>query len=784
MQEEDWESVKLEAKKPETRINLREDSFGWAPGHFAANAGVPHVLKVLLDAKAKIDATDNEGNTMLMLACRKAHVKVAEFLLSKKADVEVQNRNGWTALTWDALNGYDELANLLLNASADHTKADNEGVTACMWAARHGHLEIVEMFLACGLNLSVCDNAGLTVLDHCHEHVQMATTITAVNEVNECLHDAAQRNDVEGVREAIEAGADVDLRDGDGWTTLMWAALHNSLDMVQLVVRYGAKPSLLDDNGHLIEQLQTQHLAVGEAVENILTANERLLSAAKENNWQQVAEELTSGAFINVRDDCQRTSLMWAAKHCSAEGVHMLLSKNAHVNDNDSFGWSAVHYAVIEKSAETVSMFHYLGADMKVKTYEGDSLLHMAVRADDAVMIQLLLAAGLDTEDVDVNLLTPLMMAANHGLTNAAQTLIAYGASLEAKSTEALGSRGAMALAVVQGHEAAVAAMLQPVRVPPKLPSEVDGEDNSKPAKPKAKSSVSTSAGIAQKVTATAKKTPAAAGKQQVSAKAKAAAGGVAARRKAAPKAKVEFRGDSPTALLDEAIRLRGEQPWKAVAAPAKVVLKQVDGSGNTALGLAVHFNMTAIATTVLQAKADPNASDDRGITVLMQAVLARQREVVEIMLDLGAKTDKQNKDGQTAIDLCEDDVILHMLHRKMALSKVPASDPTLVEAAQYREKAAAQAKMLTGFCVRFEGLPVELGAEELEQQIRALMRRCGAPNPKTIRVELDPITAQPRGHAYAEFLDAVAQDLSARGDGQEVEGYAVRIFKEPRRPA
>lgn len=100
-------------------------------------------------------------------------------------------------------------------------------------------------------------------------------------------------------------------------------------------------------------------------------------------------------------DDNARTSLMWAAKEGNAEAVHMLIARNADVNDRDNMGWAAVHFAVIEKNPVTVSMFHFLGADMGVKTYEGDGLLHMAVRADDAVMIQLLLAAGCDPEDAD-----------------------------------------------------------------------------------------------------------------------------------------------------------------------------------------------------------------------------------------------------------------------------------------------------------------------------------------------------------------------------------------------
>eukprot|EP00405_Crypthecodinium_cohnii_P036135 CAMPEP_0206541928 /NCGR_PEP_ID=MMETSP0325_2-20121206/9888_1 /ASSEMBLY_ACC=CAM_ASM_000347 /TAXON_ID=2866 /ORGANISM="Crypthecodinium cohnii, Strain Seligo" /LENGTH=851 /DNA_ID=CAMNT_0054039927 /DNA_START=159 /DNA_END=2715 /DNA_ORIENTATION=+ len=781
LQEHDWEAVKVEARRPDCKVNIKEESFGWTPGHFAASAGVAHCLKALLECKAKIDLPDNEGNTMLMLSSRANHDKAVEFLLSNRLD-------GSDVV---AMNGFEEMAGTLLGAAADHNKADNTGMTACMWAARHGHLEVVELFLACGLNLNVADHSGLTVLDHCNTHLQMSSTISALHEVNGALVKAAQLNDLAGVAEAIDAGADLDTRDDDGWTPLMWGAVYGNLDLVQLVVRYGANPSLQDENGQVVEKLQTHHLAVGEAVECTLGANSRLLEAAQEGNWAAVVEELNIGAFINIRDDCQRTALMWAAKHCSSDGVYMLLSRNANVNDRDSFGWAAVHYAVIERSPETVSMFHYLGADMKVKTYEGDSLLHMAVRADDGVMIQLLLAAGLELEDVDINIMTPLMMAAYHGLTRAVQTLIAYGASVAAKSTEEHFSRGPLALAVVQGQEHAVAALLAPIVTPPKLSAEVDAIEekatttkasSTKDVKSSSKaSSTKGSANNAKSAAAIA----AAAGKQQqqqISAKAKAAAGGVAARRKAAPKAKVEFRGDSAIALLDEAVRLRSEQPWKAVTQPAKTIVKQADSLGNTALSLAVQLRQTSIATMLIHATSDPNAADNQGNTVLMHAVLTRQKEAVEYMLNLGARLEKQNKEGLTAVDLCEDPTIRALLDRRLALGKVPAADPTLEEEWKKREEANLRAKqsVMSAFCVRLENLPRDMPVPSLEHEIRTLMRIASAPNPSQMYIETDPITGLPRGHAYLAMPDAVAQDLGVRCDGQDVNGLLVRAYKEP----
>lgn len=61
-----------------------------------------------------------------------------------------------------------------------------------------------------------------------------------IYQVNDELQVAVRNNDVEAVKAAIEEGADVNVHDEEGWTPLMWAALHQSLDMVPGVKGLGA----------------------------------------------------------------------------------------------------------------------------------------------------------------------------------------------------------------------------------------------------------------------------------------------------------------------------------------------------------------------------------------------------------------------------------------------------------------------------------------------------------------------------------------------------------------
>jgi hypothetical protein len=60
------------------------------------------------------------------------------------------------------------------------------------------------------------------------------------------IHIAASRNDVTAVRMLCDAGADLDLCDGSGWTPLHHAAvLDNGSEMVEMLLAKGAKSSVL-----------------------------------------------------------------------------------------------------------------------------------------------------------------------------------------------------------------------------------------------------------------------------------------------------------------------------------------------------------------------------------------------------------------------------------------------------------------------------------------------------------------------------------------------------------
>jgi ankyrin repeat protein len=63
------------------------------------------------------------------------------------------------------------------------------------------------------------------------------------------LHWAVRDRSVEIARMLIDAGADLNVQDKDGWTPLHWAAEYNGADIVRMLIGAGANVNVQDEWG-------------------------------------------------------------------------------------------------------------------------------------------------------------------------------------------------------------------------------------------------------------------------------------------------------------------------------------------------------------------------------------------------------------------------------------------------------------------------------------------------------------------------------------------------------
>jgi len=241
--------------------------------------------------------------------------------------------------------------------------------------------------------------------------------------------------------------------------------------------------------------------------------------------------------------------------------------------------------------------------------------------------------------------------------------------------------------------------------------------------------------------------------------------------------------GEDPGALLLAASMRRAEM-GKSDKNPlgAKAALGQTDGKGRSSLHLAIHHLKPSIVSLLIREKADPEAVDNDGNTILIEAVLAKNKEAVTELLGMKVKVDKTNNKKKTAMELCEDTAIRLILERFMVAGKLSGGDAPKAEVEEKKKgsKTLDKRKSIKPvWRVRVEQLPTNITGDILEEGLRELVSRMGAPNPLRVEVALDPITSKPKGFAHIDFLDAAAADIAVRGHSEMVCGNTIRMCKE-----
>ncbi|HUT82778.1 MAG TPA: ankyrin repeat domain-containing protein [Candidatus Bathyarchaeia archaeon] len=288
-------------------------------------------------------------------------------------------------------------------------------------------------------------------------------------ETNEQLFESTRKNDLEGVKEAIELGAYIDAQsewegtalhiasskgfieivsflleakadstilDKVDFTPLHLAARDGQVKIVQLLLEKGGTYTdrILADVGAVASMSVTSNPIVSDmirrqrikqlepSVENHKQEDKLLFEAVFKGDIKGIENALEKGANINSKDDRDLSILRWAVRRNHEDIVKLLLEKNVEINAVSNMGWTALMEACMGGINILVKLLIANGADVNIKTTVNATALYFAAYEGYLDIVKLLLKNGADPSVVvdtssfdDESFETPITIAIKKG---------------------------------------------------------------------------------------------------------------------------------------------------------------------------------------------------------------------------------------------------------------------------------------------------------------------------------------------------------------------------------
>jgi len=317
-----------------------------------------------VNARTEEGRSAEGGFTPLITASIRSDPKIIRILIDAGADVNARNRPGWTPLLLAAasIDSNPEVIRALIDAGADLNVVSMEGNSALMLAAeRTSNPEVIAALLDLGVNTihrqiitqGRGGNVELLAIDYARDNVNLQNT-EALQRLEEetisallaeewaiGLVELARTGSLQQIEEAIKYGASVNMRLQleDGRTPFMMAVLNRNIGMeaIRALIDAGADVHIRNNNGYTALMYAVDFNPNAEVAAAIIEAGADvnavcfagftpLMIAAFKNTPEVVATLLEHGADPTVKNELDRNNMAidYAGRNRRLRGTDVL----------------------------------------------------------------------------------------------------------------------------------------------------------------------------------------------------------------------------------------------------------------------------------------------------------------------------------------------------------------------------------------------------------------------------------------------------------------------------
>jgi len=207
-----------------------------------------------MGASTDINIPDNDGNTVLNMACKRSYQNIVELLISNGADINIANKKGITPLITATIYGHYNIANVLIINGCNVNITDNYGNSPL-------HVSSIMSYFESNLEISkllINNGAQVNALNHSNKTPLIYASSSMSSNIYDWTCDSrdSKKRKIINVIKLINIfanhKADIDWADSYGNTALMnsiiYPRMHNKY-IVRLLLSFGANPNIKNNTG-------------------------------------------------------------------------------------------------------------------------------------------------------------------------------------------------------------------------------------------------------------------------------------------------------------------------------------------------------------------------------------------------------------------------------------------------------------------------------------------------------------------------------------------------------